>query len=96
MLSLRQAGRFRHQYRSLLAALASGAAEPVSDSYSGLRQITTSLEASFPLHIEDETYCRQRQQLPLGNRIPYTAPDAWIAPNAIIIGDVDLFDKVRS
>lgn len=39
--------------------------------------------------------CRQRQQVVLGNRVPTTAPDTWLAPDAIIIGDVDLFDKVR-
>ena len=47
-----------------------------------------------PIHLEDELYCRQRQQLVLGNRIPDLSPDVWLAPNAIVIGDVDLFDRV--
>ena len=34
------------------------------------------------------------QLLVLGNRVPVLAPDAWVAPNAVVIGDVDLFDKV--
>ena len=37
---------------------------------------------------------RQRQQIVLGNRVPTTAPDTWLAPDALIIGDVDLFDRV--
>ncbi|CAL5222609.1 g5002 [Coccomyxa viridis] len=36
----------------------------------------------------------QRQLLVLGNRVPVLAPDSWVAPNAVVIGDVDLFDKV--
>ena len=39
---------------------------------------------------------RQRQQVVLGNRVPTTAPDTWLAPDAVIIGDVDLFDRVRA
>lgn len=27
--------------------------------------------------------------------MPVIAPDTWIAPNAVLVGDVDLFDKVR-
>lgn len=30
----------------------------------------------------------------LGNRVPTTAPDTWLAPDAVLIGDVDLFDRV--
>lgn len=37
---------------------------------------------------------RQRQQVVLGNRVPTAAPDTWLAPDAILIGDVDLFDRV--
>lgn len=58
------------------------------------RHLHSSTSASAPIHIEDEPYCRQRQQVVLGNRVPTTAPDTWLAPDAIIIGDVDLFDKV--
>ena len=28
-------------------------------------------------------------------QVPVIAPDTWIAPNAVLVGDVDLFDKVR-
>ena len=58
----------------------------------GLRQVSSSSVVRWPTHIEDELYCRQRNILVLGNRIPFLAPDAWVAPNAIVVGDVDLFD----
>lgn len=48
-----------------------------------------------PIHIQDEAFCRQRQLVPLGHREPILAPDTWIAPNAVCIGDCDLFDKAR-
>ena len=49
-----------------------------------------------PIHIQDEAFCRQRQLVPLGFREPILAPDTWIAPNAVCIGDCDLFDQVRA
>lgn len=58
------------------------------------RVISTGSKAAFlPVHIEDEPYCRQRQLITLGNRVPVVAPDTWIAPNAVVIGDVDLYDR---
>lgn len=47
-----------------------------------------------PIPIDQEPYCRQRNELVLGNRIPVKAPDAWIAPTAVVIGDVDLYERV--
>ena len=38
--------------------------------------------------------CRQRQLINLGLRVPTVAPDTWVAPNAVIVGDVDLYDRV--
>ena len=58
------------------------------------REFTCSSSCRSSTHIEDELYCRQRQLLVLGNRVPVLAPDSWVAPNAVVIGDVDLFDKV--
>ena len=58
------------------------------------RDFTCSSSCRSPTHIEDELYCRQRQLLVLGNRVPVLSPDSWVAPNAVVIGDVDLFDKV--
>eukprot|EP00891_Asterochloris_glomerata_P001806 jgi/Astpho2/1806/e_gw1.00037.15.1_t len=58
------------------------------------RSISNSSALRSPVHIEDEPYCRQRQLICLGNRVPELLPDAWVAPNAVVVGDVDLFDKV--
>ena len=58
------------------------------------RFLGNSSTVAAPTHLEDEPYCRQRNVLVLGNRIPFLAPDAWVAPNAVLIGDVDLFDQV--
>jgi carbonic anhydrase/acetyltransferase-like protein (isoleucine patch superfamily) len=55
---------------------------------------TASRPLQYPVHISDEPFCRQRQQIVLGNRVPVLSPDTWVAPNAVIGGDVDLFDKV--
>ncbi len=38
--------------------------------------------------------CRQRQFIILGNRVPTAAPDTWVAPNAVVVGDVDLYERV--
>ena len=50
---------------------------------------------SAPIHISDEPFCRARSMMPLGPRIPTASPDAWVAPSAIVVGDVDLYDQVR-
>ena len=66
-----------------------------SDAMLQRRSISNSSALHAPVHIEDEPYCRQRQLICLGNRVPELLPDAWVAPNAVVVGDVDLFDKVR-
>lgn len=43
--------------------------------------------------VEREIYNRQRQLLPLGLKVPDVAVDAWIAPNATLIGDVLVEDR---
>lgn len=42
-------------------------------------------------------FCRWLRQQIIGllTQVPVIAPDTWIAPNAVLVGDVDLFDKVR-
>ena len=30
----------------------------------------------------------------LGDRTPTLAPDTWLAPNAVVVGDVDLYEQV--
>lgn len=44
--------------------------------------------------ISDEWFMRQRKNIILGDRTPITVPGIWIAPNAVIVGDVDLIDRV--
>lgn len=44
--------------------------------------------------IEDEWYNRQRPKLSLLDKSPWTQPDTWIAPNAVVAGDVDIYDQV--
>lgn len=37
---------------------------------------------------------RHRNLMHLGKRYPLVAPDAFVAPNATVVGDVDLDDRV--
>lgn len=46
------------------------------------------------IHIEDEVYNRQRNILNLGNRVVKTIPSSWIAPSAVVVGDVDVYENV--
>lgn len=55
---------------------------------------TSRLSQTETLPLEKEPYCRQRTELVLGDRVPILAPDAFVAPSAVIIGDVDLYHKV--
>mmetsp|Transcript_9989 Transcript_9989/g.11622 ORF Transcript_9989/g.11622 Transcript_9989/m.11622 type:complete len:257 (-) Transcript_9989:235-1005(-) len=41
-----------------------------------------------------DVYCRQRTTMPLGLAVPTVARDAYVAPSAVIVGDVDVFDRV--
>lgn len=54
-------------------------------------QSTTLLKQNVA---ELETYNRQRQILVLQHKEPKVAVDAWIAPNATLIGDVEVQDRV--
>ena len=45
---------------------------------------------------EADKYCRQRKLVVLGNRTPWLASDVYIAPSAVVIGDVDIYDGVCS
>ncbi|KAG1670113.1 hypothetical protein FOA52_013689 [Chlamydomonas sp. UWO 241] len=44
--------------------------------------------------IEEEWYVRQRPKLSLLDKSPWCQPDTWIAPNAVVAGDVDIYDQV--
>lgn len=43
--------------------------------------------------IEEEWYNRQRNIVYLDS-VPWIQPDTWIAPNAVVAGDVDIYDAV--
>lgn len=62
-------------------------------AYSALEPV--SPPATY-VDIEDEYYMRQRSMITLGNRHPNPAVGAWISPSAVVVGDVDIYDKVSS
>ena len=88
MAALRRASRLLSRLPTVAAQLEAPTVAPLS------RVFTTSAAAQAPVHIEDEVYNRTRQLINLGQRVPTLAPDTWIAPNAVIVGDVDLYERV--
>lgn len=99
MSALRQALRRSCRLQDLLSSrsflpVESGLPGVLPAAFQQPKSITSSSATCASVHIEDELYCRQRQLLVLGNRVPVLAPDSWVAPNAVIIGDVDIFDQV--
>lgn len=44
--------------------------------------------------IQDEWYNRQRNSIMLNERKPWTQLDTYIAPNAVLSGEVDVYNKV--
>jgi hypothetical protein len=66
---------------------------------SGVRQVAQFLDAPngpavTQVPIEEEWYNRQRNLLALLDKVPNIEPDTWIAPNALVAGDVDIYQKV--
>ena len=76
--------------RQLEGAGCGAAAAPVA------RALTTSAAAAAPVHPTEEVYNRTRSLIPLGNRVPTLAPDSFVATSAVVVGDVDLYEKVRA
>ncbi|EFJ32106.1 hypothetical protein SELMODRAFT_169127 [Selaginella moellendorffii] len=56
-------------------------------------QITVPLTPPEGFYRADWDYRGQRQIVPLAMAVPYIAPDAWVAPNATLIGNVKVEDK---
>lgn len=54
-------------------------------------------EAAFYAHQHQwhDKYCRQRNVMSVGPRYPAIAASAYIAPSAVVAGDVDIMDGVR-
>ena len=71
-----------------------GSEEASTLSNSQERSFRAAALSQSPVHIEDEIFCRQRNRIVLGSRVPYVACDVFIASNAIVVGDVDMFDRV--
>jgi hypothetical protein len=44
-------------------------------------------------HLRPGLVCRHRQVMHLFDKHPYLATDSWVAPNAAVIGDVQIGDK---
>ena len=38
--------------------------------------------------------CWRKLRFCIALQIPVVSPDTWVAPNAVVVGDVDLFDRV--
>lgn len=57
------------------------------------RPTSARLFSANPI-VDEDLYNRQRTTIELGPRVPHIAGDAFIAPNASVIGDVDIFDGV--
>ncbi|CAG9467687.1 unnamed protein product [Pedinophyceae sp. YPF-701] len=53
-------------------------------------KLHTSCGARMPWRPEEEIYNRQRTQMVIGDRWPVVDADAWLAPNAVVVGDVDV------
>eukprot|EP00803_Ostreobium_quekettii_P000590 evm.model.scf_882.8 EVM.evm.TU.scf_882.8 scf_882:46563-49065(+) len=83
-------------YRSLgrHALRASGLSRLEGASWTFARELFSGGPVDSPIPIDKEPYCRQRSEVVLGNRVPVKAPDAWVAPSAVVIGDVDLYERV--
>jgi gamma-carbonic anhydrase len=86
---------------------ASAATQTTQTAATLVSSSSSSARASFSTHahvehvappatrvpIDEEWYLRQRQRIPLGNRAPHCAQSAWVAPSAVLAGDVDLLDR---
>jgi carbonic anhydrase/acetyltransferase-like protein (isoleucine patch superfamily) len=62
-------------------------------SYSTHHHVEHVAPPATRVPVQDEWYLRQRTRIPLGNRAPHTAQSAWVAPSAVLAGDVDLLDR---
>lgn len=48
------------------------------------------------VNIEDEWYNRQRNLFSLLDKVPYYPVDLFVAPNAVVCGDVDIYGGVSA
>ena len=75
------------------------ASEGAAEQLQQLRSINFFTAPNGPsvkqVKIEDEWYNRQRNLFPLLDKVPYYPVDVFIAPNAVVCGDVDIYGGVR-
>lgn len=69
------------------------AARPFGLNYDRLMALIGPCTPHQP--VSSDSLCRQRQLIILGNRVPTLAPDSWVAPSAVVVGDVDVYERVR-
>ena len=90
----------RRGLRSLLPLAARLEGAGASQAAGATRQMSQYFDAPNgpavkQVAIEDEWYNRQRNLFPILREAPYFPLDVYIAPNAVVCGDVDLYGKVR-
>lgn len=84
----------------LRASGASSSSSAAAASLASSRSIATQFfdapngPAVTQVPVEDEWYNRQRSVLALLDKAPWLQPCTFIAPNAVVAGDVDIYDKV--
>jgi gamma-carbonic anhydrase len=83
----------RHQATTLSSSPAPATSSHSHHPYSTHHHVEHVAPPATRVPIQDEWYLRQRQRVPLGNRTPHCAQSAWVAPSAVLAGDVDLLDR---
>ena len=77
--------------RAVSTSAAAAGEAPPDDTW--LPPDATFYVHQYPWH---DKYCRQRRVMPVGPRYPALATDVYVAPSAVVAGDVDVMDGVRS
>lgn len=76
-------------------AARTAASEGAAEQLQQLRNINFFTAPNGPsvkqVKLEDEWYNRQRNLFPLLDKVPYYPVDVFIAPNAVVCGDVDIY-----
>ncbi|KAI8466894.1 MAG: trimeric LpxA-like protein [Monoraphidium minutum] len=75
------------------AACATAWGGPLSRPFSSPPSNPSVPPAATSVDVSQAWYNRQRQTIPLGNRVPDAAVGTYISPSAVIVGDVDLLDR---
>lgn len=90
-MAVRQ-GRLKLLQPLLRTASSISTSFPSSSSFATPNHAQQSRHSSTSHHVEWD-YRGQRTKIPVGHRVPIVAVDAWVAPNAVLAGAVDVQDK---